>query len=239
MTLSVPPKNSSGEENMKTGPGALGTAENESGSAKHTNGTRRPRYRRKVVQDRKTWKQDPAPSVSPRTSPGAQYMKTDPDALGTAPNKCRSAKHENGTRRSRYRPKWVRECNTWKQALTPLVPLKMSLGAQSIKTGLDALDIAQNESGNVKNEYGTRRPWYRRKWSLGVQNMQMGPHVLGIVENESRSAKHKKLLHQIIFSKVIWSCARSKQHERKLENWMLRGKDHFELCDITTMDRIN
>jgi hypothetical protein len=32
---------------MKMGPDALGTAENESGRAKHEIGTRRPRYRRK------------------------------------------------------------------------------------------------------------------------------------------------------------------------------------------------
>jgi hypothetical protein len=36
-------------QNMKTGPDALCTVENESGSAKHENGTRRPRYRRKHV----------------------------------------------------------------------------------------------------------------------------------------------------------------------------------------------
>jgi hypothetical protein len=35
---------SQGAPNMKTGPGALGTAENEFGSAKHENVTRRPRY---------------------------------------------------------------------------------------------------------------------------------------------------------------------------------------------------
>jgi hypothetical protein len=40
-------ENESGAQNMKTGPGALGTVENEFGSAKHENGTRRPRYRRK------------------------------------------------------------------------------------------------------------------------------------------------------------------------------------------------
>jgi hypothetical protein len=39
---------------MKTGPDALGTAQNGSGSAKHANGTRRPRFRRKQVQERKT-----------------------------------------------------------------------------------------------------------------------------------------------------------------------------------------
>jgi hypothetical protein len=71
---------------MKTGPDALGTAENESGIAKHENGTRRPRNPRKRVQERKTWKQDPTPSVPPKMSPGAQIMKTGPDALGTAEN---------------------------------------------------------------------------------------------------------------------------------------------------------
>jgi hypothetical protein len=46
---------------MKTKPDALGTvlgaleiAENEFRSAKHENGTRRPRYRRKRVRERKT-----------------------------------------------------------------------------------------------------------------------------------------------------------------------------------------
>jgi hypothetical protein len=39
---------------MKTGPDALGTAEKESGSVKHENGTLCPRYRRKRVRERKT-----------------------------------------------------------------------------------------------------------------------------------------------------------------------------------------
>jgi hypothetical protein len=34
-----------GAQNMKKGPDALGTAENEYGRAKHDNETRRPRYR--------------------------------------------------------------------------------------------------------------------------------------------------------------------------------------------------
>jgi hypothetical protein len=41
-------------QNMKTGPNALGTAKNMSGSAKNENGTRRPRYRQKLAQARKT-----------------------------------------------------------------------------------------------------------------------------------------------------------------------------------------
>jgi hypothetical protein len=40
-------KMSSGAENIKSGPDALDTAENEFGSAKHENWARRPRYRRK------------------------------------------------------------------------------------------------------------------------------------------------------------------------------------------------
>jgi hypothetical protein len=39
---------------MKTGLDALGTTQNESGSAKYENGTRRPRFRRKRVWERKT-----------------------------------------------------------------------------------------------------------------------------------------------------------------------------------------
>jgi hypothetical protein len=39
---------------MKMRPDALGTAENESLSTKHEIGTRRPRYRRKLVRERKT-----------------------------------------------------------------------------------------------------------------------------------------------------------------------------------------
>jgi hypothetical protein len=116
---------------MKKGPYALGTAENESGSKKHANGTRRPRYRRKRFRERKTGKRDPMPSVSPKTSPGAQNMKRVPDALGTpkmslgtknmktgpgahgnAENESDSAKHEKGTLRPRYRRKRVRERKT-------------------------------------------------------------------------------------------------------------------------------
>jgi hypothetical protein len=43
-----------GMENMKTGPDALGTSENEFGSLKHENGTRRPRYHRKKFRARIT-----------------------------------------------------------------------------------------------------------------------------------------------------------------------------------------
>jgi hypothetical protein len=103
---------------MKTGLGALGTAENESWSAKHEN-------------DNGHAKRDPTHSLPPKMSPGAQNLKTGPDAhgttenesgsanmktssdaLGTAENESGSAKQENGTRRPRYRRKRVRERKT-------------------------------------------------------------------------------------------------------------------------------
>jgi hypothetical protein len=68
----VPLKTSPGEQNTKTGPDALGTAENVSGSAKEENGTRRPRFRRKRVRTRKTGKRNPTPSVPSKTNPGEQ-----------------------------------------------------------------------------------------------------------------------------------------------------------------------
>jgi hypothetical protein len=43
------PNTSLSAQNKKTGPDALGSSENESGHAKHENGTRRPRYHRKRV----------------------------------------------------------------------------------------------------------------------------------------------------------------------------------------------
>jgi hypothetical protein len=48
-------ENVSGAQNMKMGPDALATAENEYGDAKHENGTRRPQNRWKRVRERKTW----------------------------------------------------------------------------------------------------------------------------------------------------------------------------------------
>jgi hypothetical protein len=90
---------------MKMGPDELVTAEIECGRARLENETRRPRYHRKPVRARKTLKQDPMPSVPSKTSPGAQNMKTGPDALGTAENEFGSAKLVNGTRHPRCRRK--------------------------------------------------------------------------------------------------------------------------------------
>jgi hypothetical protein len=82
-TPSVPPKTSTGAQNIKTGPEALGTAENETRSPKHEKG---------------------ADTIgTAETSQGAQKKKTGPDALGTAENMSGSEKHGNGTRRSRNR----------------------------------------------------------------------------------------------------------------------------------------
>jgi hypothetical protein len=86
-----------GVQNMKMGPNALGTAEKEYGDAKLENGARHPLNRRKRVRERKKRKCDPTPSELPKMSPGAQNVKTGPDALGTAENESGSAKHENGT----------------------------------------------------------------------------------------------------------------------------------------------
>jgi hypothetical protein len=116
-----------GTQNIKTGPDALEIAEDESERAKQENVTRRPRYRRNRVRARKTGKRDPTPSILPKMSSGAQNMKMGPDALGTAENNTRCAKHEkgpdahgtaenksgstkfeNGTRRPWYRRKRIR-----------------------------------------------------------------------------------------------------------------------------------
>jgi hypothetical protein len=64
---------------MKTLPDALGTVENVSGNAKHENGSGRRRYHRKQVRERKTLKRDPTLSIQPKTSPGAQNIKTGAD----------------------------------------------------------------------------------------------------------------------------------------------------------------
>jgi hypothetical protein len=100
---SVPLKTSSGTQHMNTGPDALNSAESEYGSGKHENGIGHPHYRRKRVRTRKTRKRDPTSSVPLKTCPGAQKMKTGPDALGIAENVPGSAKDDNGTGRPRYR----------------------------------------------------------------------------------------------------------------------------------------
>jgi hypothetical protein len=66
---------------MKTGPDDLGTTGNESESAKHENGTRRPQYRRK---------RDQSPLILSKRSTWAQNLKTSPDTLGIAGNDSES-----------------------------------------------------------------------------------------------------------------------------------------------------
>jgi hypothetical protein len=46
-------------------------------------------------------------------------MQMGNDVLGTAPNESGNAKHENGSRRPRYRPKRARELKTWKRTWHP------------------------------------------------------------------------------------------------------------------------
>jgi hypothetical protein len=52
---------------------------------------------------RKTRKRDPTYSTSPKMSPGAQNMKTEPDDLVTAENESKWANHEYGFGRPLYR----------------------------------------------------------------------------------------------------------------------------------------
>jgi hypothetical protein len=84
-------------------------------------------------------------SAEPRAS-ASVFMFCAPELVfsGTSEKVFGSAKHENETRRLS-------------------VPPKMSLGAQNMKTGPDALCTAENESRSVKHENRTRRPRYRRK----------------------------------------------------------------------------
>jgi hypothetical protein len=92
----APSKKPPRAQNMKTGHDVLGNFENDSGSAKHENGTRHPRFHQTRVRERKTWLLDSTPSVQPKMSHGAQNMQTKPDALGTAQNGSGCAKHETG-----------------------------------------------------------------------------------------------------------------------------------------------
>jgi hypothetical protein len=79
-------------------------------------------------------------------------MKTGPDVLDTAENESESVKNEIEAQRPRYRRKRARERKICKRDRAPSIPLKMSPGAQNVKTGLDALGTAENESRRVKHE---------------------------------------------------------------------------------------
>jgi hypothetical protein len=76
-------------------------------------------------------KTGPDATVPPKTSPGAQNMKTRPNDLGTTENESESAK-------------------TRKRDTTPPVPSKMSTRALEMKTENDPLGKAENESGSEK-----------------------------------------------------------------------------------------
>jgi hypothetical protein len=140
---------SPGAQNLKTRPNALRTVKKDSGRPKHENWTRRPRYRQKLVWERKTLKRDLTPSVPPKMSQGAQNMKTGHDALGTAEDESGRAKYENGTRLPQNRRNRVRARKTIKRDPTPPISPKTSLRAQNMKTGPDTLGTAENESGRA------------------------------------------------------------------------------------------
>jgi hypothetical protein len=209
LTPFSPPKMIMGAQNMKTRPDAFGTAENESEHAKHENGTRHPRYRRKRLLERKTWKRDPTPSVPPKMSLGTQNMKTGPDALGTVENESGHTKHENETRRPRYCLKWVRKRKTWKRDPTPSLPSKMSPGAQNMKTGPGALGTVENEFGAQNMKTGPD-DLSTIENEFGAQNMKTGPDVIGTVGNESESAKyenetwHPRYRRKYVYERKTW-----------------------------------
>jgi hypothetical protein len=169
----------------------LGTAEHESGSAKHENGIGHPRYCRKLVRARKTRKWDPIPLILPKASPGVQNMKTGPDDPGTAENESGSAKHENGIGHPRYSLKRVQAHKTRKRDPTASVSPKTSMGEQDMKMGPDALGTAKNESGSAKLENGTPTPSLAPKMSPGAQNLKTGPDAFGTAENDFGSTKHE------------------------------------------------
>jgi hypothetical protein len=79
---------------MKIGTDALGTAENESGSAKHENGT-----------DALNMKMVPVALETVEDESGAQNMKKGHHALVTVENMSGSAKHENKIVLPQYRRK--------------------------------------------------------------------------------------------------------------------------------------
>jgi hypothetical protein len=63
-----------------------------------------------------------------------------------------------------------------------------------MKTGLEALGTAENDSGSTKHEIGPgrdRTPSILSKMSSGAQNMKTGPDALGTAENESESGKYE------------------------------------------------
>jgi hypothetical protein len=93
---------SPGAQNIKTGPDALGTVENESGC--------------------ENMKAGPDALSTVENESGSEKMKTGPDALITAENDSGSAKREKDTRRPRHPQKYVRERKTLKRDRTPSVP---------------------------------------------------------------------------------------------------------------------
>jgi hypothetical protein len=148
----VPPKMRSEVWNLKTRPQAHGTAKNEFGVQNLKIKPDALDIVKKWVQERETWNLDPTPSIPSKMSPGAQNLKTRPNAPDNAENESGSTELENWIRGHRYRRKWVWWHRTWKLDPVPHVALKMSSGAQNLKTRHDTYGIAENKSESTKLE---------------------------------------------------------------------------------------
>jgi len=109
-------------------------------------------------------KTGPKASVTPKTRPGAHNVKTRPDALGNAENAPGRAKHEhwdnaldnaeNRARRNRYRQKYFRERKTRIRGPTHSVTRKTRPRVQNANTGPDALGNAEMRSGGQNAKTG-------------------------------------------------------------------------------------
>jgi hypothetical protein len=97
---------------MKTGPDALGTAENDPGAQNLKTGSDALGTAKNESRRLKHEKRDPTPTVPPKMSLGAQNIIMGPESVRTAENESGCAKHENGTRRPQYRQKRVRARKT-------------------------------------------------------------------------------------------------------------------------------
>jgi hypothetical protein len=73
----------------------------------------------------------------------------------------------------------------------PSVQPKMSMGAQNMKTGPNALATAEKRVWVRKTLKRDPTPSLPSKMSPGTQNMKTEPNALGTAENKFGSAKHE------------------------------------------------
>jgi hypothetical protein len=90
-------------------------------------------------------------------------MNKGPDALGTAENESRRAKHESGTRRPLYRRKMSGDEKHKNEIGRPRYRRKIVRTRKNMKTRPDAFGPDENESKSAKHENGIPLPRYRRK----------------------------------------------------------------------------